>query len=170
MISKIVYIYALKDNEDIFYVGQTKNPHRRLRDHRSDSKELLTDKDRRISDILKSGRKLSFSILGTCLKEDGNKRELEAITAPRRSGHSLINKTNPTVNIKPFGPKIKYFSKYHRSIIQLMADDLTTADIAKELYRSTRTIETSIRKIKLSLGVKTKGAAIYKALKSGMIH
>jgi hypothetical protein len=55
-ISSKVYIYSLKDLDDnVFYVGQSKNPYARLGDHIMNSHLLKNNKDKIISEICNSG-------------------------------------------------------------------------------------------------------------------
>jgi hypothetical protein len=76
-ISSKVYIYSLRDLDDnVFYVGQSKNPYARLGDHIMNSHLLKNNKDKIISEIYNSGFFPKLDILEQIDVDINNKKSI----------------------------------------------------------------------------------------------
>lgn len=95
--SNISYIYGLYSSEEpevIRYIGYSKNPIKRLKDHLSDSKYLKTYKHKWIQSELKKGNKLYIIPLRCVAEEDQYKCEIETILLFKSIGAPLTNGNN----------------------------------------------------------------------------
>ena len=151
----MVTIYALKDNGEIFYIGQTINIKDRMSNHISSSVLNKTDKQKRIKEIFDNGRQLTYEILETCETEQGLIIENNYIKIYLLKGANLVNKnvTNSTTKLRK--PIDKIITRKERQILQLMADDNNTKGIAKATGMSSRTIEQLRNRIKRKAKVKS---------------
>ena len=157
---KIKYIYALTDNDRIFYIGQSYNVQKRLKAHIVDSLKLHDEKDKLIQDILFRSRKLDAIILDKCKDINALKLESEIIKNHILSGCNLVNNNH--------APK-KQFTMREIKIMQFMGNDFTTKQIAKKMFMSTRTLETNRNKIKSKAGVNSMGALVCYAYRNKLI-
>ena len=156
----MVKIYALKDKGVIFYIGQSVNPEIRLIAHIGLSKNPRTEKDIIIKSIIDSNRTVEMEILFKCIKRNSKKKEREAIEYYINKGYSLVNHAY-TVKYK--------ISKKELIILQLMANDKVTKEIATIAELSERTIETIRQNMKHKAKVRSIGALMYYAYKNKLV-
>jgi GIY-YIG catalytic domain/Bacterial regulatory proteins, luxR family len=164
----MVSIYALLDNGEPFYIGQTFSIYDRIGCHRSQAKLRRTEKEKRIYDIIKDGNELKYEVLELCSPEQGLKREHYYINTYLDKGIKLVNKrqnNEPSLRNK----REQYFEEIADKLLQLIADDCQTDEIGKILFASPRTVETWRQKIKKKYGCKTLGGLMYKCYKLGLI-
>lgn len=88
---KYVWIYALKDNGVIFYVGQTIRVYLRLEQHIIEAKYNNSIKDKRITDIINNGRELTIEVLEGCNNINSHDKERALVIKLKREGIELIN-------------------------------------------------------------------------------
>ncbi len=163
----MITIYGLTDNGKVFYIGQTTSITDRMYGHKSTANNKGTKKEKRIYSILKNGRELHYKILAECQDEDALKLECFYINEYLERGVKLVNENNP-LNV---GKRKNYsaFNEKELHLLQLLADDYLTKDIAKLLQVSERTIESRRNRIRKKAGAKHIGGLIYKAYKMGVI-
>lgn len=165
----MVTIYALKDDEQIFYIGQTINIKNRMYQHKTERHKPNTPKRKKIKDIFDNGRKLSYIILATCQTKDALNVEKLMINLYYSRGEHLINKIPDNPFLLNDRKELDNINNKEIEILQLLADDLKTKDIAKKLSYSPRTIEEIRTRMKRKAAVKSTAALLYLAYKKGLI-
>lgn len=149
----MVTIYALKDNEDIFYIGQCKDVLKRVQGHLRESLLLKSEKDKRIQDIVINKRHLGMSIIKQCSDSEALKTEKKTIIEYYRKGYALLNYNHV---VRAF-----VFTDKELRILQLMADDNNYEDISKIIWLSRRTVETIVQRMKHKAQVRNTSGLIY---------
>lgn len=89
---KFVWIYVLKDNGVIFYVGQTIRIYLRLEQHIQTAKKLTSVIDKRIMDIINNNRELTIEVLTGCNNINSFAIERATVEQLINEGIELINK------------------------------------------------------------------------------
>lgn len=148
------YIYALTDNGAIFYIGKTANLAQRFKQHISHSVRLWNEKDKRIQEILLSGRKLDYIVLKRVDPNDALEVEMDSIKEHISEGHPLLNCMVYKATRKP-NDIVAGLTKKQRQVLIYLSQDKDTEEIAALLLKSPRTIETIRQNIKMIAGVKT---------------
>lgn len=155
----MVHIYALKHKEEIFYIGKTKNIKTRISGHKLRSILLLDDKDKKIQEIIQSGSELEFIILDSCEEIEGIFLEAKYIKE-YSVNYELLNICHNTY---------RNLSELERVVLIMMSEDKDTKEMATQLFRSHRTIETVRLHLKEKAKVKTLSGLIMWAIKNGFI-
>jgi len=90
--NETVYIYALIDPRDerVFYVGQTKNPARRLRQHLAD-KSISNRRCVWLGELISLGKKPIMKVIEECQKGTVDEREVYYIAHYRNLNQNLLN-------------------------------------------------------------------------------
>lgn len=95
---------------------------------------------------------------------------LEAFAAAvQEVGRGGKHFTNPVLDLAFNSPQVPKLSDREGEVLRLVALGLTTAEIAPELFISTRTVESHIQEVCHKLGVRGRTAAVVKALELGLI-
>lgn len=155
----MITIYALTDNDVIFYIGQTMNLAGRFSYHKSECVKQKTTKQKRIFDVISNGRKLSVLYLEECHPDIATKRELYYVQYYINKGYKLTNK-NLINTGKFFIPQKRKvdntkLSSKQLKVLNLICNDYTTPEIAKLIKLSVRQTELIRQQIKKICKVKT---------------
>ncbi len=148
-------IYALKDNDNFFYVGKTVNIAKRIKGHLGDKRPSI--KDDIVRAILRNGRCLDYEILKECSDN------IEAIVWEKYFVSKLISEGHKLTNVW-------LSTEQDYIILQCLADDMQSKDIAIKCNMSNRTMETRIGKIKKKYNCKTLGGLMYHCYKLGLVN
>lgn len=155
----MVHIYALSDGTDIFYIGKTKNLQHRISMHRLSSILLKDKKDKKIQEIIKSGRQFSVIKLDTCSENIALTLEAKYINEYSAT-YELLNICHNTH---------KNLSEIEKKMLVLISQDKDTKDMCKELFRSERTLEAIRQKLKEKANVKTIAGLVMWGIENGYI-
>lgn len=88
------YIYTLECDDNIFYIGKTKNINKRLYVHKSSSKLKRSYKERFINKLLLQSKEIKLSILDTVEEDLVDFFEIYWIEQFRQWGFELCNTTS----------------------------------------------------------------------------
>ncbi len=147
-------IYALKNNDNFFYVGKTVNINKRIYGHLHDQRP--SNKNDIVRDMLRQGQEVSYEILRHC--SDG----IEATIFEKYFVEKLISEGHKLTNVW-------LSTEFDSIILQCLADDMQSKDIAIKCNMSNRTMETRIGKIKKKYNCKTLGGLMYHCYKLGLV-
>ena len=163
-----VLIYALLDENEVFYIGKTANISRRLKQHIDQSVRLWNEKDRKIQDILLSGRQLSHSILSEVDISIADKEESETIRKYIQEGSPLLNCMLYRVKRKK-DEIIGGLNKSQRLVLTWLSEDKTSEEIGRLIGKSPRTVETIRQNIRKVAKVKTIPGLMIWAVRQGLV-
>lgn len=165
----MITIYALTDNDAIFYIGQTRNVHLRFIQHKSQSRNRCGIRQKRINDILTDNRKLDCIVLNECNDTDGSDIEVWYINYYLSKGIKLINVFNKPFNVRNTKIKCNKLTPIQLKVLTLTCEDYITIDIADKVFLSMRSVETIRRQIKAYFKVKTLHGLVAKAYRQGYV-
>ena len=163
-----VFIYALLDDGEIFYVGKTVNMRERFKNHVSQSVRLWNEKDKRIQDILLNGRKLEYRILDDVDHVIGDKAEADTIRTLIQGGTPLLNCMLYKITRKN-QEIIAGLNRTQRQVLVWLSEDKTSEEVGRLMGKSPRTVETIRQKIKKVANVKTNPGLMIWAVKQGLV-
>lgn len=87
-----ISIYTLSHENNIFYVGKTNNPERRLGEHLRESKRLRgknPQKELFIKSVLEAGGEITMNVIATCKVENWQEVERKHIRAHNQHNELL---------------------------------------------------------------------------------
>lgn len=183
-------IYALinPETETPFYVGSTKQVlARRLLGHLQDVKKrthkgILGEKQDFIISLLRKGLKPKISRLFLVDDSVAAQAEESAFKMFKEVGYRMYQLEGKFLQVEP---KSDLFEETHfhsvigdveaiqcknKEIIRLIANGFNADEIAKVQFKSTRTIETHIQRVKNELGAKTLAQLVMIAFKTGYLQ
>jgi len=119
-----------------------------------------------VKQLLKAGAS------GYILKETGKEELLNALNTIAKGGqyHSAAVTRSVMESLHKKNRTTSHLSKRELQIIQLISNELTTNEIAKELHLSSMTVETHRKNIFLKLGVRNIAGLVKLAFKNGWIE
>lgn len=91
---KIVYIYTLSDENEVRYVGKSKNPQLRLKKHLRECKQKRTAKEKWIYSLLTNGKKPILEILDEVHVSNWEQTEVYWIAQFKAWGFKILNSTS----------------------------------------------------------------------------
>lgn len=163
----MIIIYALTDNDVIFYIGQTENLYNRFKCHKSQSKNKCGIRQKRINDILENNRSLNCIELNKCTQDNADKLEMWYINYYLSKGVKLINVFNKPNKKRNTIIKCDKLTALQLNVLKLIGEDYTTKEIADKVFLSMRSIEKIRRQIKVFFKVKTLAGLVASAYKAG---
>lgn len=104
-----VFIYALCEPEtgEVRYIGKTRTPKRREREHNKTSVYSSSDlKNAWVNELHSIGTSPVFSIVEQCTKDNWQEREVHFIRYYRELGHRLLNQRKGGGGDSPYGREI----------------------------------------------------------------
>jgi len=123
------YIYSLKSpiTNEVVYIGKTKNPEKRLKDHHRIENRIRCRLDRWKLLMSEIGLKANMEILLECNENEVNDRERHFIKIFKENGYNLLNMTdggdglqNPSTEVrKKIGEKSKGRIKTEKTRLKL---------------------------------------------------
>ena len=109
-----VFIYALCEPEtgEVRYVGKTRTPKRREREHNKTSVYSSSDlKNAWVNELHAIGAAPVFCVIEQCTKNDWQEREVHFIRHYRELGHRLLNQRKGGGGDNPYGREIVQISR-----------------------------------------------------------
>jgi DNA-binding CsgD family transcriptional regulator/predicted GIY-YIG superfamily endonuclease len=154
----MTYIYCIKDEEQIFYVGKTINLDNRKKAHIQKSFNRADMKDIIIQRQLKQGNDITLHVLEQCNDDEATDKEIEWIKQISRQGTILNNIVHNSS-----------LSAIELNIVSLMANGYTSKEIADIRHRSIKTIEAIRYTMFKRIGVNSSAHLVYWCMKQGIL-
>jgi DNA-binding NarL/FixJ family response regulator len=154
----MAYIYCIKDEGKVFYVGKTIDLDNRKKQHIKKSFNRADMKDIIIQRQLKQDNDIVLHVLEQCSDIEATDKEIEWIKRISRNGAILNNIVHNSS-----------LSAIELNIVTLMANGYTSKEIAAIRHRSIKTIEAIRYNMFQRIGVKSSAHLVYWCMKQGIL-